>query len=127
MKSWLLVAVVAVMVALAVAGPLKRRNEVIRNHALRQSHERERITAPPPHTYVDVLPLTCPTLPFFILIALSPLPRLFALFSCASRFRRHFPFPFGSFFPLFRFPRLPAVLPPFPHRTLSRLFLSFRF
>jgi len=43
------------LIAAVSAGPYKRRNEVIRDMVLRNSSEREHITSPPPHTYIDPL------------------------------------------------------------------------
>jgi len=52
MKAVLALAVVAALLALAVAGPYKRRNEVKRDWALRNSSRGQHITVPPPHTYI---------------------------------------------------------------------------
>lgn len=49
MKS---VCVLVLLVALVLAGPYKRRNEVVRDTALRQSARGSYITEPPPHTYL---------------------------------------------------------------------------
>jgi len=51
--SLVVLALTVLAVALTIAGPLKRRNEVVRNLKLRHSIKRESITAPLPWTYLD--------------------------------------------------------------------------
>jgi len=54
MKAVLACVIVALCIVFVVGGPFKRRNEVQRDHKLRNSAEREHITAPRPHTQVDL-------------------------------------------------------------------------
>jgi cathepsin X len=53
----LVVACLALIALIATAGPYKRRNEVIRDWALRNSSRGQHITEPPPHTYIKITDL----------------------------------------------------------------------